>query len=325
MKKFRFLLLCPILLFGFVSAGVISNQDGSDAVYEVNYRYERMYCNFLINNISLHTSVGKNLTVQWSFMDRIGILLKEGINTIGIEGIDLTVADNSSFCEMSIWVHIYNPVNDTFESKEITSLRLTYDENGLFTVEENKSYDKQSLISTPNLEKLDYAFYHKSNKDLQHNVIATKNLEINHPFRTHVWKYKSEPFVDTLENRKKLWEKYETIVAALKSKKQQNIINELQPGMAETENYQGDPQKRSWEKSKIGYYINMWNSDDYNVQLAPQEDMKLILSPDGDLFRFEMKETASSINSPIVVTAFGKKLTINPTFTFVDGKVIVAY
>lgn len=329
MKKNIYIVLSLFLLLGVIGGYCFmvktDKNDESDVVYVVNYRYERMYCNFLINNIPIHHSIGKDLTIQWSFMDRIGMLLKEGFNTIGIEGVDITVADNTSFCEMSISAYVYNPNDETVESKEVTSLRLTYDEDGLFTVAESEFYEKPHLTSEPMLKDLGYASFYDSDPDLHNNVVASRALEIRHPFRTHLWKYKSDRFIDTPKNRDKLWQKYEELVYVLKKKNYQELVNLMKPGIEETENYQGDPVERSWEKSILGHITALWDADDYDVYLKDRDDVELIISPDGGLFRFKIKEAANSMISPISIKAFGGRITINETFTLINGEIVVAY
>lgn len=327
MKKSIILLTTGVVLFLGVVGGYfyMDKNDESDVVYVVNYRYERMYCNFMINNIPIHHSIGKDLTIQWSFMDRIGILLNEGINTIGIEGVDITVADHTSFCEMSVNAYVYNPNNETVESKEVTSLRLNYDEDGLFTVSNSKHYEEPSLTGLPKLEDIGYASFHDSDPKLSNNVIASRSLEIKHPFRTHSWKYKSEPFVDTAENRKKLWRKYEEIVSYMNSKNYEGVLSLMQPGMSETEIYQGDPVERSWEKSMMMVFSEKWTDPDYTVELVPRDEVELITSPDRNLFRFKIKNSAGSMRSPIRINSYGRRTTTNLTFTLIDGEIFVAY
>ncbi|WP_156923272.1 hypothetical protein WMO13_03575 [Ignatzschineria larvae DSM 13226] len=328
MKKRIILLIVGLVLFLGIIGGYVfmRKNDETDVVYVVSYRYERMYCNFLVNNIPVHTSVGKDLTIQWSFMDRIGMLLKEGHNTIGIEGVDLTNADSSSFCEMSVSAYVYNPKDETVESREVTSLRLTYDKDGIFSIAESKDYNEPHLTSKPRLKNMDYAFYYKSNKDLQNNVLATRLLEIKHPFRTHTWKYKSEPFIDTLDNREKLWRKYEELAYVFKKKNYQNLVNSMMPGIVETENYQGNLIERSWEKSVLGNYVDLWGADGYDVYLKDKDHVELIISPGGELFRFRMKGDVSAISSPLTITtSLGEEYSINKTFTLVDGEIVVAY
>lgn len=327
MKKVIYLMFIFLSLLVITVGGCffMNEKDESDVVYVVNYRYERMYCNFLVNNIPIHTSVGKDLLIQWSFMDRIGMLLKEGHNTIGIEGVDLTNADSSSFCEMSVSAYVYNSKDETVESREVTSLRLTYDKDGMFSVAESKVYDEPHLTSEPNLQSLDYAFYYKSNKNLQNNIVATRLLEIKHPFRTHSWKYKSEPFYDTPENRDKLWRKYEELVQVLKKRNYQDLVNAMKPGIKETESYQGDPVEQSWEKSILSHITSLWDADDYDVYLDDRDEAELIISPDGELFRFKSNEVVDSVVSPVTIRAFGQEMTINKTFTLINGKIVVAY
>lgn len=326
MKKSIILLTIGIVLFLGIAGGYfyMNKNDESDVVYVINYRYERMYCNFLVNNIPIHTSIDDDLTIQWSFMDRIGILLNEGVNTIGIEGIDITVADHTSFCEMSVNAYVYNPNNETVESKEITSLRLNYDEDGLFAVAESKNYEEPNLTSESALDDLGYISFHDSNPRLSNNVIASRSLEIKHPFRTHSWKYKSEPFIDTTENRAKLWRKYEEIVFYMKSKDYKGLLSLMQPGMTESEVYQGDPVERSWEKSMMTAFTEEWTAPDYSAYLDDR-DVDLLISPDGKMFRYRIKNIANALKSPIETIANGNKSSINLTFTMINGEIVVAY
>ena len=320
-KKVYFI-IAIILSGGLVSMAEI--KDEYNVNYIVNFRYQNMYCNFYVNKIPLHSSVGRSLDRQWTFMDRIGMFLKEGDNTFEVEGVDIPVDHTDAFCEVIISARVANAKTQEIETKEVSSLRMTYDEHGVFTIAESKEYEAPSVTDRPTLQTLSILSYEEE-KDLQNNVMASRSLRINHPFKTHSWKYRATPFKDTPENREKLWRKYEEMRQVMAAKNYNNFVKALQPGLRETEAYQGDPKTKSWENSLLAGDKAFFNSENLTMLPIDREyGYELMLSDDGLLFRFG----GDGIGGPqrlISPLRNSNKINTNMTFTLIDGKIVVAF
>ncbi|MHC5224535.1 hypothetical protein [Ignatzschineria sp. LJL83] len=322
MKKTALLALLVINTLLTVTKGEID--EGKNINYIVNFRYHNMYCNFYVNKIPLHSSAGRSLARQWTFMDRIGMFLKEGNNTFEVEGVDLPEDRDGAFCEMVISSRIANTETQKHEIEEVSSLRLTYDENREFTIVESKEYETTTVTDQPILEQLSILSYEKE-IGLQNNVMASRSLKVNHPFKTHSWKYKATPFEDTLENREKLWRKYEEMHQIMEAKNYKNFVQALQPGLKETEVYQGDPKTRSWENSLLASNRAFFNSSNLTMRPIDRDyGYELLISDDGLLFRFG----GDGIGAPQRLYSslfYSNGLSTNMTFTLIDGEIVIAF
>ena len=99
----------------------------------------------------------------------------------------------------------------------------------------------------------------------------------------------------------------------------------LEPGISETERYQGDPNSKSWTNNIMSVYTEAWAAKDFKVLPVNKEDYKLQIGADGKLFRLVDKNSIDEMDSPILYTENGKNYRINPTFTLINGKIVAAY
>lgn len=292
--------------------------------YLAEFRSTMAHCVYQVNGISVYSNTNRDETMQLSLTDRVGILLQEGKNSISIRGIDTPLDHTKSFCEMTLKAIVPNPTTQQVESKKVTSLRLTYDDNGQFTLKDSQIYSELSLTQLPTLTSLDKVTYYED--DGMHNdVLASRIFDINHPHSYFSWANKSTPIKDTPEYFEKVWQKYEEIRTDFANKNKKAIMASLEPGVSETEKYQGDLNNKSWINDIMSVYTEAWAAKDFKVLPVNKEDYKLQIGADGKLFRLVDKNSVDEMDSPIVYQKNGTERVINPTFTLINGKIVAAY
>lgn len=296
-------------------------QENHAVEYTAMYRYHHIHCTFMVNNIPLHTSIPRK-PILTSFVGRIGMVLAEGDNTFGIWAMNIPEDPKGAYCEMIITASAYNKETGESEAKEVSSIKVTIDEQGKFIATESKNYPEPSLTGKVALKELDEITF---NQGVENDAIATRSLVVNHPHKSHSWSYKSTPFTDTPENREKLWAKYEEFRSALAKKDEKRFRALLDPGLMETEVYMGDPKTRSYTNSLMESVHEAWEAKDFKVLPVNRDDYRLVIGSNGRLFRFVYKETSNKMASPIRYQKNGSKAVFNLTFSLVNGEIINAY
>ncbi|MHC5224536.1 hypothetical protein [Ignatzschineria sp. LJL83] len=326
MSKYVFVAILSLVSISLtVAKGEI--YEGGNINYIADFRYQNMYCNFYINKIPIHTSSDRDLNQQWSFVDRVGMMLKEGRNSFEIEGIDIPVDHTDAFCEVTITAFMSNPDTKSTESKEVSSLRLTYDDNNIFTAIESKEYSESTVTDNPILETLGFKTYYDE-REIQDNIMVSRSLVVNHAFNTHSWKYLSTPFEDTPRNREKLWQKYEEIRQIMNEKNYKKYVNSRQPGLSETERYQGNPDTNSWEDSVLNGFKQYSAIPNLYMEPIERDEYILMISNDGLLFRFggSGKGNPERLLSPLhFENGKDEYWDTNITFTLIDGEIVPAF
>lgn len=307
----------------FLITGI--NQSMAEEVkvnYVANFRYHHIHCNFMINGITIHSSLGPR-PVMMSFSDRVGALLAEGDNTFAIEAMNIPMDPKEAYCEVILTAMVPNPEIGEYEFKEVASLRVTIDEEGNFTTRESQLYEGKSVTTNEiSLVETDVKTFRQGVKN---NTIATRGLKVNHPHKHFSWSYRSTPFEDTPENRELLWQKYDELREALASKDEEKYRSLLLPGSLETEAYQGDLNTLAFTNSMMGFVHEAWEASDFEVLSYNREDYDLQISAEDRMVRFVRTKSASNDDSPIKFLENSSIKVLNYTFTLIDGEIVVAY
>lgn len=295
-------------------------QANHDVEYTAMYRYHHIYCTFLVNDIPIHSPSGK--PIMMSFVGRIGALLAEGENTIGIWAMNIPEDPEGAYCEMIVHASVYNDETGESESKEVSSIKVTIDDKGKFVATESKTYPEPSLTGAVTLKELDEITF---NQGVENDAIATRSLTVNHPHKTHSWQHRSTPFEDTPVNREKLWAKYEEFRSALAAKDEKRYQALEEPGLTETERYMGDPETGSFAESMMEFVHEAWAAEDFKVLPIDRDNYQLMIGADGRLFRFINMNSADHMASPIRFQENGRARVFNYTFTLIDDEIVNAY
>jgi len=321
MKKILTLLLINCLFQGVGH----TMPKSTEVMYIAEMKAKKIYCNFFVNGIPALSTAGYVAMREYTFSDNISRTLGEGKNIISIQAMNLPVTPEDAYCEMTITAFVENEKTGEGESKEVTSIRVSYDEDGNFTVQESQKYGAQSLTNEPKLTILNKASYAEKATGLINDALAERELNILHPYKHHSWIDKSTPITNTPENFKKVWAKYEEFRAAMAAKDRAKILELIQPGTAETEILQGNPETQFWTNSIMSVYDEAWAAEDFQMKPVNPEDYELIISADGRLFRMNYIKTITPRASPIEYNQNDDEVNINPDFTMIDGKVVVAF
>jgi len=148
----------------------------------------------------------------------------------------------------------------------------------------------------------------------------------NHPHKSHSWSYRSTPVENNPETFQKAWNKYMELRDAVASKNFDKYVASRQPGIGETEKYQGDPTTLSWTKSIVEpLTMYAWKSPDFMLLPVDPNDYELQVTADGRLFRLNEKGVVFKVGSPLLYRSNGEERVINSTFTLINGKVVEAW
>lgn len=316
MKKISVLVF--ILIWSISS---IMAQENSKVLYTAMYRYNHIHCTFLVNDIPTHSSIPRR-PVLMSFVERIGMLLAEGENTFGIWAMDIPEDPKGAYCEMIINATVYNEETQEDETKEVASIRVTIDDKGNFVTTESKQYPAPTLTGAVTLKQLNETTF---NQGVKNDVIASRSLTINHPHQYFSWATKSTPFMNTPENREKLWAKYEEFRSALAEKNESKMRTLQEPGLSDAENYMGNPQIKSYTESVMSLSHDAWEASDFKVLPIDKNDYRLLIGANGRLFRFIDLESSNKMTSPVLYQKNGGERSLNYTFTLIDGEIVNAY
>lgn len=321
MKKILKLLLISLI---FQGAGYTMPKS-SKVSYIAEMRAKKIYCVFFLNGVPLLNTIGYNAMREYTFSDNASRMLMEGKNNLSIHAINLPVTPEDAYCEMTITAFVENEKTGESESKEVTSIRVDYDKDGKFTVQDSQKYGSPSLTNDPKITVLNDAMYSDQAEGLLNDILAERQLNILHPYKHHSWSYQSSPIANTPENFKKVWEKYEEFREAMAAKDRAKILELLQPGTSETEISQGNPETQSWTNSIMSVFDEAWAASDFKMLPVNPDDYELIINADGRLLRINYKDAVGPRASPLVYMKNGNRSIINPDFTMIDGKVVVAF
>lgn len=297
----------------------------TDVMYIAEMKAKKIYCNFFVNGIPLLSTAGYEAMREYTFSDNASRMLAEGKNTISIQGMDLPVSPEDAYCEMTITAFVENDKMGKGESKDVASIRVSYDKDGKFTVQDSRKYGSPSLTNEPKLIMLGKASFANQAEGLINDALAERELNILHPYKHHSWSYKSTPMTNTPENFKKVWAKYEEFHIAMAAKDRAKILELLELGLSETEVLQGNPGTQFWTNSIMSVFDEAWAAEDFKVIPVDPDDYELIINADGQLFRINYIGAVGPRASPIEYTYNQREGTINPDFTMIDGKVVVAF
>lgn len=317
MKSIRFLFVISLLV-NFLLAVSMASSEKDHVEYFAQYRINNMFCDFKINGITYQSAPSNGIPKLFSFGGTIGSALAEGENTIGIKGmaVDKEALPNT-YCEIYVSASTRNPNTGEIENHKVTDIRITVDEEGDFIITESGIYDDSNVTDIPSLEILSTMEFADTET---YDVLATRLLKINHQHNHHYQWTTADKFMDTPENREKVWQKYEAMIDALNQGDFAAYQAHLEPGAFESDRYKSDPGTRGFTESvmsgvreefKKGLKVDLYNREDYELQVYA----------DGRLFRFVEKSDTTETNSPIHYNGY----TFNYTFAMVNGEIVVAY
>lgn len=310
--------------------GVMSMAQAIDIPrYWVQYQMNNMHCTIRLNGVYLYSTIGKSRTViNKTFGHTIGEVLDQGENELEILAHNLADIDlfgvtdeglKDGYCDVTITASLLNPKSGEEERYEIVNLRATYNDEKELVFSESHSYGDKSLSENYYTEPYEPNYSPDGTQAIK-RLLGKRQFKVNHsqPFS---WT-KAEPFEDTLENRQKLWAVYNQIRTAIQQKDMTTLRELLEPGITELADYEGSNVRRHFQQQVelamsdfIGLKLQYWGKPNF-------EDYELKLYARSKLFQLVEKNTFNA--SPIFIEK-PRVRTLNPVFTYVNGKIGVAW
>lgn len=310
----RLILIMILFLGTFTMANTQKN-------YKIQFYINYMHCSFYINDVFLYTTENKyDIPTNITFGHTVGESLMNGINTISIMAIDLSPAiDIPSDVEKTCRITL-NEITPDFELKEVVSLESSYDQEGKLTFKQSKVYDDNSIenIVSSVMPTLSVSSP-KGQVDLP-QLKGTRSFVIDYPSQFS-WT-KAQPFIDTPENRQKLWEKYNQLRTAIQKQNMKEIRKLLEPGISEKAAYEGLSVSRHFETTADMLLTTYFGLKPEYWDQPKIEDYELRLYAGGRLFQLVEKSFLSG--SPISISK-PRSTALNPVFTYIDGEIVVAW
>ena len=299
--------------------------------YWVQYQMNNMHCTIRLNGVFLYSTVvgsaGKNI-VNRTFGHSIGEVLDEGKNEIEVLGFNLADIDlfgvsdedlKDGYCDVTITASLLNPKSGEEERYEVVNLRATYNDEKELVFSESHRYGDRSLSENYYTEPYEPNYSPDGTQSIK-RLLGKRQFKVNHP-QPFSWT-QAEPFEDTLENRQQLWEVYNQIRTAIQQKDMKALKELFEPGASELAKYKGSNLNRHFQMQVelsmsdfIGLKKEYWREP--NI-----EDYELKLYAGGKLFQLVKKNAL--VASPIVIDK-PRVRALNPMFTYVNGKIGVAW
>lgn len=309
--------------------------------YQLRFKANYIPCIVRINDVFVYNT-RDNIKVpkQLSFGQDITQYLDQGNNVLSIEATNIVkyISANNidqGYCEVDILATVKNPTTGDVESKIVSNIRYSYEEKPkssnlgfpyLLSIDgSNQILDQRLSSNQILLKQLPYGY--DANKKPIQKTLASRSFVVNN-YQPFSWVNDSMPFEDTPENKKMLWDKYQEILKAVAEKDKKAVRQLVEPGVTDMAKYYGDSNAEGqFEFSfadTFAHYFNL-NPDVYEANPLTIDDYDLEIYAGGKLFRLNRK--GYTLISPLrwENSVRGTTRVYNPIFTFIDGKIGMAW
>ncbi|MHC5226179.1 hypothetical protein [Ignatzschineria sp. LJL83] len=313
-------------LFG-MSFSEEKTQDSEEVVvnYSGRIHFNNMGCIYRLNGLDFVFSplVFNGSHNNVSFVDDVGAFFQEGENSLEIEAIHLPIEPKNgsiSFCELSVTAIATNRKTGQKDSRGVTHLRVTLDDEGKFTTEQSKEFlnNENTATDLPTLTILE----RKTIDDvewLNNDAVAQRNLTIYHPHRIFSWTT-VKPLQNTPENFERVWQAYQEVIQAFTSRDEGKLADIFMPATLEEDRYvgytgEGSMRWNMWLES----FREDWKNNGFTPITVNKQDYELEISNNGKLFRLNKK--GGIMSSPILYETSNGGSLYNFYFTDVEGTI----
>ncbi|MHC5225600.1 hypothetical protein [Ignatzschineria sp. LJL83] len=340
-KKLHYLLFLVLMMTGM---SIAMEKNNPQVKYQLRFKANYISCIVRINDVfvySTYDSVGKNNDpIQISFGQDITQYLDQGVNQLSIQADNMAEYIPShrieqSYCEVDILAIVKNPTTDDIESKVVNNIRYSYEDKPkdsrlifpyLLSIQEsNMSLDERLTSNEVELKQLP-DLYDKNGEPIQ-ETLASRTFVVDN-YQPFSWVNDSTPFKNTPENKKMLWDKYQEILKAVADKDKKAVRQLVEPGVTDMAKYYGDSNAEGQFEFSFAdtfeHYFNL-NPDVYEANPLTLDDYDLEIYAEGKLFRLNRK--GYTLISPLrwENSVRGTTRVYNPIFTFIDGKIVMAW
>ncbi len=340
-KRLNYLLFLVIMMIGMAKA---EEQDTPQVKYQLHFKANYISCIVRINGVfvySTYDTVGKGKNpIQISFGQDITQYVDQGENELSIEATNIAEYIPShrieqSYCEVDILATVKTPTTGDIERKTVSNIRYSYEENPkwlkrnfpyLLSVDEsNINLDERLSSNKVGLKQLPHGY--DANKKPIQKTLASRAFTVNH-YQPFSWVNDSTPFENTPENKKRLWDKYQEILKAVADKDKKAVRQLVEPGVSDMARHYGDSNAEGQFEFSFAdtfyHYFNL-NPDVYKANPLTIDDYDLEIYAGGKLFRLNQK--GYTLVSPLQWenSVRGTTRIYNPIFTFIDGKIVMAW
>jgi len=306
--------------------------DNTKVVYWMQFNSNNMHCQFMVNDISAHSTIINNARELYSTGFDIEGRFEQGVNSLKLRGVEMPQKDQNPntgepYCNVSLIAFVTDPATGEEQSKEISNLRLTLDKDGNFTSKESAVYSDRNVTSEPSLTILDHKVFDAVKNN---DVILERSLVINHALPPYRWMTASSPFKDTPENRELLWQEYDKYRKLIEAGDMKGLKVLFKPALDITKVVRPDLDIDSYFNT-ISKQLNLdffKKRNQARLVSYKKEDYVLEIYNKGKLFRFVNKkkyEERLYPYSPIIYEDSKSVGNYTPTFTLVNGKIELAF
>ena len=330
-----------MLLSILTGIAMATEQNTPQVKYQLRFKANYIPCVVRINNVFIYdTYNSEKIPKQLSFGQDITQYLDQGKNELSILATNIAEYIPShrieqSYCEVDILATVKNPTTGDIERKTVSNIRYLYEKNPkwlkrnfpyLLSVDEsNINLDERLASNQISLKQLPHLY--DANNDPIQETLASRSFIVNHhqPFS---WVNDSTPFENTPENKKRLWDKYQEILKAVADKDKKAVRQLVEPGVSDMARYYGDSNAEGQFEFSFAdtfhHYFNL-NPDVYKANPLTIDDYDLEIYAGGKLFRLNQK--GYTLVSPLQWenSVRGTTRIYNPIFTFIDGKIVMAW